>query len=214
MTRRPPRLAHWLLRHLVGRESALVGDLVEEYRAGRSSLWLWRQVLWTVAVSLVQAVKKSATRHTKVDWVRWCVTLPFALIATLVVQIGVEVVFGTVLRETLGHYNWWTTWISKSIASPLMGAIFVLAAEVSGGGPEGAGGRAPDQFVRRRPPGLAAAIMARSARATPAAHERRFRPRPTLCFTQVARATASCVRAGALGRTADARGAARVRRCS
>ena len=114
--------------------------------------------------------------------------------------------------ETLTQREVIAITLHSHLAPDFSVAIFVLAAEASGGAPEGDGGRAPDQFVRRRPPGLAAAIMARSARATPAGHERRFQPRPPLCVARIAQATASCVRAGALGRAAGARGAARVRR--
>jgi hypothetical protein len=43
----PPVFATWLLKHLCpGQYSeALAGDLVEEYRRGRSESWYWRQVL-------------------------------------------------------------------------------------------------------------------------------------------------------------------------
>ena len=44
----PPRLAEWLLRHVVsldGRDDAIRGDLLEEYRRRRSSLWYWRETI-------------------------------------------------------------------------------------------------------------------------------------------------------------------------
>ena len=43
--RRPPRMAHALLRRLGGRYGeSLEGDLLEEFAAGRSALWFWQQV--------------------------------------------------------------------------------------------------------------------------------------------------------------------------
>ncbi|HEY2590500.1 MAG TPA: hypothetical protein VGI35_02820 [Steroidobacteraceae bacterium] len=50
----PPRLAVWILsRSLRDRRSeALIGDLTEEYRHGRSRAWYWRQALWAIAVDL------------------------------------------------------------------------------------------------------------------------------------------------------------------
>lgn len=43
--RRPPRLAHALLRHLRGPfQDSLEGDLLEEFAAGRTRLWFWHQV--------------------------------------------------------------------------------------------------------------------------------------------------------------------------
>jgi hypothetical protein len=57
----PPRLATWLLRRFVTGEQheALIGDLVEEFRAGRSPLWYWRQVL----VAIVENSWKEIRTH-------------------------------------------------------------------------------------------------------------------------------------------------------
>ncbi len=43
----PPSLATWMLDHAVpgGRDEGLAGDLLEEFRAGRSEGWYWRQTL-------------------------------------------------------------------------------------------------------------------------------------------------------------------------
>ena len=41
----PPRLATWLLRRCGPANDALLGDLLEEYREGRSARWYWRQVV-------------------------------------------------------------------------------------------------------------------------------------------------------------------------
>jgi hypothetical protein len=48
----PPALAAWVLKHVVvGRPNeALAGDLLEEFRSGRSSVWYWRQVLIVMAL--------------------------------------------------------------------------------------------------------------------------------------------------------------------
>jgi hypothetical protein len=48
----PPRLATWILLYLMPGEhnEALAGDLFESVRAGRSSVWYWRQVLNAVII--------------------------------------------------------------------------------------------------------------------------------------------------------------------
>ncbi len=51
MFRRPPALANWLLDRLgyARQNAALAGDLLEEFRSGRSAAWYWRQTLVVVA---------------------------------------------------------------------------------------------------------------------------------------------------------------------
>lgn len=51
----PPRLAALLLKHLAANEP-LEGDLHEEYLAGRSAAWYWRQVAVAVVVEPMRHV--------------------------------------------------------------------------------------------------------------------------------------------------------------
>ena len=46
----PPKLATWLLEQFcpVGKNAPLAGDLMEEFKQGRSSAWYWRQVFWAI----------------------------------------------------------------------------------------------------------------------------------------------------------------------
>ena len=44
--------ALWLLGHLAHRNEPLAGDLVEHFRDGRSSAWLWAQILCAIALGL------------------------------------------------------------------------------------------------------------------------------------------------------------------
>jgi hypothetical protein len=42
--------ALWLLGHLAHRNEPLTGDLVEQFHDGRSSTWLWAQILCAIAM--------------------------------------------------------------------------------------------------------------------------------------------------------------------
>ena len=58
-TRSPPRLATWLLEELCsgGRIEELLGDLTEEFAAGRSRLWYWRQATGALALDLQRTLR-------------------------------------------------------------------------------------------------------------------------------------------------------------
>lgn len=51
MTRKAPALASLLLERLGPEDEVLLGDLQEEYAAGRSAFWYWRQVCTAVAMA-------------------------------------------------------------------------------------------------------------------------------------------------------------------
>lgn len=56
---RTPVMAEWLLSRVVAGNSseALAGDLLEEHHRGRSSLWLWTQVLAAMAIAAAYEIR-------------------------------------------------------------------------------------------------------------------------------------------------------------
>lgn len=69
----PPRVATWLAHRLVlgPRRESLLGDLIEQYRQGRSGHWYWRQVLIAIAVGTAHdlaAHKWLALRALTIGW--------------------------------------------------------------------------------------------------------------------------------------------------
>ena len=54
-----PAVATWLLKRLASgeRHESLIGDLIEQYRQGRSASWYWRQVLMAILVSAAKALR-------------------------------------------------------------------------------------------------------------------------------------------------------------
>src|SRR4051812_30602650 len=61
--REPPSLATWMLEHFTFgyRNVALSGDLHEEFRAGRSAGWYWRQVTSAIAIAAHRAARNQGT---------------------------------------------------------------------------------------------------------------------------------------------------------
>ncbi len=61
--REPPPLATWMLEHLTpgDRDEALGGDLLEDFRIGRSEGWYWRQVLAACSISWLQGLRARAS---------------------------------------------------------------------------------------------------------------------------------------------------------
>jgi hypothetical protein len=54
----PPRAATWVLQHLTGgRNDALAGDLLEEFHAGRSAGWYWRQVVSSIVINYSRNIR-------------------------------------------------------------------------------------------------------------------------------------------------------------
>jgi len=58
-SRSPPHLATWLLDALcsVSHAEALIGDLEEQFKAGRSRHWYWRQAIGTLALDLARTLR-------------------------------------------------------------------------------------------------------------------------------------------------------------
>ena len=54
----PPPLATWMLKHLTNAEGneALTGDLLEEFRAGRSNGWYWRQIITAIVIEWMRGI--------------------------------------------------------------------------------------------------------------------------------------------------------------
>src|SRR5258708_23099521 len=60
--KKPPAVAMAILSYLGDRADSIVGDLVEEYRAGRSRLWFWRQAVSAVAFGVIRQIRHHPAR--------------------------------------------------------------------------------------------------------------------------------------------------------
>ena len=125
-TKKPPRLAAFLLQ-VATADEALAGDLEEEYRAGRSRAWYWRQVMATIAVGSLRdvsvhemfAVQRMPMQVVMLGLVSVCAVFTVKLIGVWIVEHDVPgfLVSGGGLRELLRLA------LSFAIAIPLGVAI-------------------------------------------------------------------------------------------
>jgi hypothetical protein len=55
----PPSIPTWLLEHCTpgGSDPSLRGDLIEEFRSGRSAAWYWRQALAVLAIGCLRDLR-------------------------------------------------------------------------------------------------------------------------------------------------------------
>jgi hypothetical protein len=78
--------AVWMLERF-GVDESLIGDLIEQYRGGRSPGWLWRQVIVAIAASAAARVRRDR-----------------AVIAVSSVVVAVAVALPYVWMSFLWHY--------------------------------------------------------------------------------------------------------------
>lgn len=103
MASQPPIVATWLLRHFgcSPNNDAVIGDLNERYRRGRSRLWYWRQVTVAIVVSTFKDIlshKLLALRALIVGWfVFWFLYEKF-------INIGVQTLI-RIFEESLHRFG-------------------------------------------------------------------------------------------------------------
>jgi hypothetical protein len=116
--RNPPRLATWLLNRsgFARQNPPLAGDLLEEFRSGRSAAWFWRQTMAAILAGLVQNGKRFER-------------LFIACIIGWAVQAGVD--FGlwrfhlpAQLHGKAGTFAWFLTAIACFLLPAFANALF------------------------------------------------------------------------------------------
>lgn len=93
----PPRLATWLLNRLSGYNQALVGDMIEEYRRGRSRLWYWRQTAIAVLRSTVTDVRSHPVLALR--------AFVLMVVCVLCFQYGLMPLFDVLVRDVIWKLN-------------------------------------------------------------------------------------------------------------
>jgi hypothetical protein len=110
----PPVLATWLLEHVrfSNTDEALAGDLLEDFRHGRSVAWYWRQVFAAILVGFVREV-----RH---HWVLAIRAVVIGLIANYGALVLGHEVFVALYRHrvlNVGFFPPLAAWIVQSFCT-------------------------------------------------------------------------------------------------
>ena len=115
----PPTLATWMLEHGIpgDYDEALVGDLLEEFRAGRSERWYWRQVLAAWCVGWLKYL--SMRRSLLIFAVLWSTLAPgWATIVDTIDRFNPDVTIGPLFRM-------FCFWVALNTGLHLDGHVFV-----------------------------------------------------------------------------------------
>lgn len=105
MTRpRPPIVATWLLQRFVCQNEALAGDLLEEYRGGRTVSWYWRQVLIAIVLATANVFREHKVITVRTILLGWATFYCFAYL----IALPLFKFYNIVLRELgLPTLFWW-----------------------------------------------------------------------------------------------------------
>ena len=130
--KQPPALARILLNRLGPRDQSLVGDLYEEYGAGRSRTWLWRQVIASVAYGAAADIRCAPLRTSVAIATGWAVAAAVFLLGDRIAP-GLAGFFWQWNQQTAyADHVWWPFYIGALVVTYAgFGLSAVVVAQVN-----------------------------------------------------------------------------------
>ena len=104
--RRPPAFANWLLARFGSVDDALVGDLYQEWSAGRSSAWFWHQTLSAIACVSVREIRCQPWRACTALLVGWSVAAVVFLAGDTVADGLAGLIWGWNRQAAYANHHW------------------------------------------------------------------------------------------------------------
>jgi len=129
MNRRVPAVATWFLdRFGVARQNdALIGDLAEEYQAGKSRAWYWWQALVAIAVGVVRDVRRHKLLALRSIALAWIVDRSFQWFSRnlwmLIPRYGTRVVFHWYDPGSWGQWSPFPAWDQWNPSSQMVFSV-------------------------------------------------------------------------------------------
>ena len=115
--KRPPALARILLNRLGPRDQSLVGDMYEEYAAGRSRAWLWRQVIGSIAYGAVADIRRARRRTGVAIAIGWTVAAAVFLLGDRIAPALAGFFWGWNQQAAYADQVWWPFYIGALIVT-------------------------------------------------------------------------------------------------
>jgi hypothetical protein len=117
--KQPPKVATHLLMCLGPEDESLTGDLFEEYGAGRSRLWYWRQVLSAILVGAAGDFRHHPRPAVRAVLIGWVVLIPWFYFTIAVYRRVLSWAGGNAwvpgvwfdADSVLLRMAWWAWWI-------------------------------------------------------------------------------------------------------
>jgi hypothetical protein len=113
----PPALATVLLNRLGPCDESLVGDLHEEFAAGRSRSWFWRQAIAAIACGAATEIRRSPARAGVAITTGWAVVAIVFLLGDRIAD-GLAGLFWQWHRQTAYvDHVWWPFYIGAAVVT-------------------------------------------------------------------------------------------------
>ena len=99
--RTPPAVAAWLLNQFVGGagKESLLGDLFEEYQAGRTTGWYWRETVVALLISMRRGARRLGS-YRRAQFILQIIRWSLAALVALGVGGGALTWASTAVRTT------------------------------------------------------------------------------------------------------------------
>jgi hypothetical protein len=98
----PPKAARWFLNHFgcSTDNNAIVGDLDERYRRGRTGIWYWRQALIAILASMANEIRNHRLLTLRAVAIGWTALLLFIVLVPVILG-GINAVVAAIVESRL-----------------------------------------------------------------------------------------------------------------